>query len=171
MERPVIFEGQTVTLPAEGMGDTAGRVSIKLGPISASADIISWSPNQLVFTAPKLGLADPADGRLVVTGADGSLLGESAIRFSPPLKSQLPQVPVGSRLTLDGDGFGVQPGLVWVKVGTIRLRATIISWTPNSALVELPNLDLAAPTAAELQVLTSEGRQAERADIQLVAAN
>jgi hypothetical protein len=152
------------------MGELAGRVAIKFGPISADASIVSWGPKELVFTAPRLGLAERAAATVVVTGADGSPLGEIAIRFSPPAEPQVPQVPVGSQLTLDGQGFGPTQGLVWVKIGTIRLRATIISWTPTSAVIELPNLDLAAPTAAELLVLTSEGQEAERADVQLVAA-
>jgi hypothetical protein len=167
---PVIYEGQTVTLPAERLGDIAGQVSIKLGPISSPATIVSWNPTELVFTAPKLGLVDPVNGTLVVSGADGSPLGESAIRFSPPAEPQIPQVPVGTQLKLDGDGFGATPGSVWVKIGTIRLRATIVDWTPQSAVIKLPELDLAAPTPAELLVMTSEGHQVEQADVQLVAA-
>ena len=170
VELPVVYEGQTVTLPAEGMGELAGRVAIKFGPISANASIVTWGPKALVFTAPSLGLAEPAAATIVVTAADGSPLGEIAIRFAPPAAPQVPQVPVGSQLTLNGEGFGPTQGLVWVKIGTIRLRATIISWTPTSAVVELPTLDLAAPTAAELLVLASDGREAERADVQLVAA-
>ena len=169
-ERPVIYEGQTMTLPSEGLGSTAGRVSIRLGPIAAAANVISWGPEAVIFTTPRLGLTESAPAMLVISTTDGTTLGQLAIRFAPPAEPTLPQVPVGSRLTLSGNNFGSEQGQVRVQVGPVQMQATVINWTSTTAEVELPSLSLAESAAAELIVLDRQGNVAERKEVQLVAA-
>ena len=170
-ELPVIYEGQGVRLPVAGLAD-AGRVAIKLGPIVAQAKVLDWGSESVDFEAPTVGLAEVAAATLVLANTDGSVLTEIPINFAPAqaVAPQLPQVPVGSKLTLSGQDFGEVAGSVQVHVGQIQLNATVVNWSETTAVVQMPELQLATSTVAELIVASQDGRELERTTIELVAA-
>jgi hypothetical protein len=171
-ELPVIHESQQVDLPVEGLSP-AGTVIVKLGPIAKQAKVLRWGPDRVVFEVPTLGLAEAAPATLVLVSDNGTTLGDIEFLYAPqpPVPTERPQVPVGSRLTLNGKDFGQQQGNIWIEIGQIRLNANIISWTADEAVVEMPKLDLASPTAAELIVAQEDGVVVDRTAIELIASN
>lgn len=169
-DAPVLYSGQRVTLPADGLVGTSGRVIVKLGPLAMPCTVLTWGPAEIVFETPNVPLVEAAPAQLVIQQANGTPLAEIAVKFSPVSEAALLEVPVGSQMTLSGTNFGDARGQVRLLVGPLRMEATVLSWTRTSTVVVVPYLEIADPTRAELIVMDSNGTVADRQDVQLVAA-
>jgi hypothetical protein len=84
--------------------------------------------------------------------ADQVMLVDPAIFAADP-DSTVP----GAEVVLAGEGFGPVPGQVLVFVGGKELEGEIIGWYDLGVQFQLPNVALAAPTAAEIVVIRSDG--------------
>jgi len=67
------------------------------------------------------------------------------------------QATVGGEVLLAGEGFGPRPGQLLVHLGELELEGEILGWYDLGVRATLPNLPLAAPTAAELIVIRGDG--------------
>lgn len=69
-------------------------------------------------------------------------------------------VASGAIISLAGEGFGLQPGQVRMRIGGLELLGAIVAWGPLGIQVKLPELALAAPALGELLVIRHDGQQA-----------
>ena len=84
---------------------------------------------------------------------------------------RLPEVEIGSQVTIDGEKFGKQPGGVFVKIDRLILTAELTAWDEESAEAQLPSLPLVEPTPATVIVMTANEEIAERLDVMLLPAS
>jgi hypothetical protein len=81
---------------------------------------------------------------------------------------QLPQIPVGATLTLNGKDLTDKEGQVVLQVGDIAVPATIKEWKNDSVTCTLPVLGLTKASKATLHVLKADGKTASTLNCELV---
>lgn len=95
---------------------------------------------------------------------------------APPLNITLAEepvrvrVPIGSVLAIDGQPLGPAKGSVRLWIGNFTMPVEVLDWTANGAKIRLPNIDLAGPMRADLEVLRADGSLASKQAIELVPA-
>jgi hypothetical protein len=94
----------------------------------------------------------------------------SASVTAAPSAPALPKVAVGSTLVLDGQEFGNEQGVARLRVSGLSLPIEMLEWTASAATVRLPKMELAAPLAAEIEVLRADGSLASKTGIELTPA-
>ena len=67
--------------------------------------------------------------------------------------------PLGSTITLRGEGFGIIPGRVILSLPGLELNTKVVNWSPLGVQVELPKLALATPALAKLIVIRNDDMQ------------
>ena len=82
----------------------------------------------------------------------------------------LPNVAVGSIVTLDGQEFGSEQGAVRLRISGMALPTEVIEWNATSAKVKLPEMDLAGAMRADIEVIRADGSLASQSAIQLSPA-
>jgi hypothetical protein len=87
-----------------------------------------------------------------------------------PSEPALPTAAVGSTLMLDGGQFGTEQGAARLVVSGLSLPIEVIEWTDSSAKIRLPNVELAAPVRAEIEVLRADGSLVSKTGIELTSA-
>lgn len=80
----------------------------------------------------------------------------------------LPQIPVGSTVTLNGKDLSEKEGQVVLQIGEIAMPATITAWKNNSVTCTLPVLGLTKSSKATLHVLKADGKTASMLECELV---
>jgi len=85
----------------------------------------------------------------------------------PSVEEALPKIAAGSTLQIDGQVLGEAQGTVRLRVSGLVFPVDVVEWTTNSAKVRLPELELTAPTKAELEVLRSDGSLASKSGVEL----
>ena len=78
--------------------------------------------------------------------------------------------PVGAKVQLSGEGFGLQPGRIILELPGLKLNARVLDWNALGVTLQLPELALAAPAAARLVVIRSDGQTAPAIPVKLVPA-
>lgn len=81
---------------------------------------------------------------------------------------QLPQIPVGATLTLNGKDLTEKEGQVVLQLGDIALPATIKEWKNDAVTCTLPVLGLTRASKATLHVLKADGKTASTLNCELV---
>jgi hypothetical protein len=76
--------------------------------------------------------------------------------------------PVGAKVQLSGEGFGLAPGRIILEMPGVKLNARVLDWNALGAVLELPQLNLAAPAAARLVVIRTDGQTAPAIPVKLV---
>jgi hypothetical protein len=76
--------------------------------------------------------------------------------------------PAGSLLSVAGEGFGPEPGQVFVYVNGLELEAKIHGWYDLGVQIELPKLALADAAQAEIVVLRADGAAANPVTIAML---
>jgi hypothetical protein len=71
---PRLESGKPFELPGNGLGASAGRVALKIGPVYAECRVDTWIDTGLKATVPPVVLAEAAPAELLVAGADGKPL-------------------------------------------------------------------------------------------------
>lgn len=85
-------------------------------------------------------------------------------------EERLPSVAIGSVLTLDGQSFGNERGIVRLKVGGITLPIQALEWNATLVKIQLPQLDLSGAMKAEIEVLRADSSLASKSTIELTPA-
>ncbi len=83
----------------------------------------------------------------------------------------LPQVELGSVISIDGQGFGDQPGAVLIKIDQLVLRAELVEWTDERVEAQMPDMPMANPVGASIFVIAATDEIAERVDVALLPAS
>jgi hypothetical protein len=103
----------------------------------------------------------PATTSVVVT--------ETAPTTTVVAAEKLPQVPVGSTLTLNAANLGAK-GQTLLLVDKLTLGVQIEDWTADHATVTLPLLGISGPTKAEIVLVKTDGYAASKVKVELVPA-
>jgi hypothetical protein len=77
-------------------------------------------------------------------------------------------LPVGNELVLAGEGFGPAPGQVLIQVAGQELQAEILGWYDLGVRIGVPQIDLKAPTPADVIVVRGDGAAANPIKITLL---
>ena len=83
---------------------------------------------------------------------------------------KLPQVPVGSTLTLNAANLGPAKGQTLLLVDKLTLGVQIDEWTGDHATVTLPMLGINGPTKAEIVLVKADGYAASKVKVELIPA-
>ena len=75
------------------------------------------------------------------------------MRIDPAVK---PIAPAGAVITLTGEGFGAEPGLVHLDLGSLKLAGEVVNWTPQAVQVRLPALALAQAAPAQVTLIRAD---------------
>jgi len=86
---------------------------------------------------------------------------------TPTIDPTIPSVAVGSTLLVEGQAFGPEKGTVKLHFGNVSLPVEIIEWTATAAKVQLPKLDVSAPTTADLEITLANGTLATKSTLRL----
>ena len=70
-ELPVLEPGVGYRLTGRGFGDRIGAVTLGFGDLNLRCNILTWSRDEVTFTAPALNMNGPARADLIVRTADG----------------------------------------------------------------------------------------------------
>jgi hypothetical protein len=82
---------------------------------------------------------------------------------------KLPEVPVGSTVTLNGKDLGAT-GQVLLIVEKLTLGVHVDDWAGDHATATLPQLAISSPLPAEIVLVKADGYAASTVKVQLVAA-
>jgi hypothetical protein len=82
---------------------------------------------------------------------------------------KLPEVPVGSTVTLKALGLGAK-GQALLVIDKLRLGVQIEEWGTDYATATLPSLSISSPTPAEIVLVKADGYAASTVKVQLVPA-
>src|SRR5262245_1631346 len=82
---------------------------------------------------------------------------------------KLPQVPVGSTLTLNAKDLG-EKGQTLLLIDKLTLGVQVDEWTSDHATVTLPMLAISGPTKAEIVLVKADGYAASKVKVELVQA-
>jgi hypothetical protein len=91
---------------------------------------------------------------------------DTAIVASP---EKLPEVPVGSTVTLNAKDLG-SSGQVLLVVDKVTLGVHIDEWASDHATATLPQLAISSPVPAEIVLVKADGFAASNIKVSLVAA-
>ena len=190
------FHSTYICLP----GDSFYTVSLKEYGTSANQFYIArfngLAPNAALVPGQRLVLpAISANGQLFVSNRPAGLGDTTPVQglptspvanFSQPLASvastlasavkpattepALPKVTVGSTLVLDGQVFGDAKGAARLRISGLILPVEVLEWSTSSAKVRLPQVELASPTKAEIEVLRADGSLASKSAVELTPA-
>lgn len=91
---------------------------------------------------------------------------------APPVypEQPLPEIQTGQEVTIDGAGFGFQPGRVIVQIGGLQLQAQVLDWSNEQVRAAMPNLPLTSATDVTVVVLGADGQVANELTAQLIPA-
>lgn len=70
---------------------------------------------------------------------------------------RLPNVPVGTLVTLKGKNFGEQTGQVRLQVGSVVMTIGTAKWNNISVTVQVPDLRMPSTIDAQLQIFRADG--------------
>jgi hypothetical protein len=82
---------------------------------------------------------------------------------------KLPQVPVGSTLTLNAKDLGAK-GQTLLLIDKLTLGVQVDEWGSDHATVTLPMLAISGPTKAEIVLVKADGYAASKVKVELVQA-
>ena len=83
-------------------------------------------------------------------------------------ESLLPEVMAGQLVSLDGPGFGDEPGAVYLIIGELVLYAELVEWTDLEVAAVVPTLPMINAVPAVVAVMTTDQEVVQRIDVQLV---
>jgi len=170
-------------------GDSFYEVSLKEYGTSSNANKIAqfnrMAPNAALVPGQQLMLPSiSANGQLSQSrrpAAEGDFASQGSFASTAKLTQNtaqlakttttsdpsLPSVPAGSVISLDGQDYGTDKGVVRMRVNGIALPVEVVEWSGNSTKIRLPELDLASPVKAEIEVLRADGSLASKSGVNL----
>ena len=126
--------GGSISVAGYNFGSDPGTV--KIG--DAEQQVSKWSDGSVTFVLSP----DTDPGTIDLTRADGLSAGGPSINIVPKLtKLESNNVAAGAQVLVDGVSLGSQPGTATIGTKT----GTILLWSRNTILVQLPN-DIKAGT-------------------------
>ena len=143
-----LVPGQRLVLPSIAANG-------QLGPSRAPAAEGDYTPVQGPFGNPTAKFAQP----------------NPITSFAAPApKEQLPSVATGSSLSLDGQQYGAEKGVVRLRVNNVALPVEVLDWSTTSAKVRLPQIDVTGSTKAVIEVVRADGSLASTSAVELTPA-
>jgi hypothetical protein len=119
-------------------------------------------------------VADPAADAVAVAPTDTTTAVAAAkpvVESSPALTAgNLPQVPVGSTLKLQGKDLGSKTGQVLLVLDTVTIGVPVNEWNDDYATATLPLLGVTGLTKSEIVLVKADGQAASKVDVALVPA-
>ncbi len=131
---------------------------------------------------PSSGIVDPARPWNQMPGIPATLTTDESLNAEPEATSEtesnpgetpleeLPEVESGMSVILEGEGFGEQPGGVYIKINELLLQTELLDWSDSFAEAELPKIPLVGGTRAILIVMTADSNIGQTLEVQLVPA-
>jgi hypothetical protein len=107
---------------------------------------------------------------VVLPATTSVVLADNTPTTSLVAAEKLPQVPVGSTLTLNAANLGLAKGQTLLLVDKLTLGVQIDDWAGDHATVTLPMLGISGPTAAEIVLVKADGNAASKVKVELVPA-
>jgi len=95
-----------------------------------------------------------------------------AVATTPVIETsveKLPEVPVGSTITLNGTDLGAK-GQALLVIDKLTIGVHVDEWTADHATATLPPLTISAATTAEIVLVKADGYAASTVKVQLVPA-
>ena len=173
---PQIAAGQRVTIDGRLFGHSPGSVVVRIGQMILQAQLAGWSSSQAVAILPELPISGPTPATVVVNTAYGKKAAELDVELLPAAApvggiaqpQQQPQPTVvapGQAVTLDGANLGTVRGQIQLNISGITLIAQVSTWTNASVTATLPNMQLAQPVEAKLNIVKADGTVADSLDV------
>lgn len=105
-DNTTVPSGATVTLGGEGFGLAPGKVILALPGLELVTEIVNWGPLGVQVKLPRLALAAPTQGKLVVIRGDGANGSPLPIQMVPsvPAAPAAVALPAGGPPTLTPQG-------------------------------------------------------------------
>jgi hypothetical protein len=127
--------GTLVTITGTNFGATQGTSTVTFNGVAATAS--SWSATQIVTMVP----AAATTGNLIVTVNGLVSAAVSFVVAAAPLLTELSltQGPPQAGFVIRGFGFGGDGTVALVRQSASDRLLTVISWSPNSITVQVPN--------------------------------
>jgi hypothetical protein len=153
--------GARVTARGEGFEADPRRLTLRLGASTIRPTTVSTTAVE--FTVPR-----NAQSGEVSIESEGRQRATANFRVTNPpvLQSVTPaQAPVGGRLTLRGDRFGVDPAAVSVLIGAVPATVSVV--TPRQIIAEVPQ---GAQTGRVIVRVRDEGEAQSARDLRITGA-
>jgi hypothetical protein len=91
------------------------------------------------------------------------------VAAATPVAEKLPEVPVGSTVTLNAKDLG-PTGQALLVIDKVTLGIHVDEWTADHATATLPSLTISSATPAEIVLVKADGYAASTVKVQLVPA-
>lgn len=137
-------------------------------PIPPQPEI--YPPLPEIFPPDEVIIAPPAAVVRRVIVAETAVPSKETETDATDSEEMLPEVAVGQMVSLDGPGFGEEPGAVYLIIGELILYAELVEWTDEQVAAVLPALPMINAVPAVVAVMTAEQVVAQRTDVQLFPA-
>ena len=92
-------------------------------------------------------------------------------RTTRPQPAPLPKVELGSVVSIEGQGFGDEPGAVFIKIGQLVLTAELVEWTDELVEAQMPDMPMADRVRASIFVMAATEEIVEQTDVALLPAS
>ncbi|MBW8884939.1 MAG: hypothetical protein JF612_09235 [Planctomycetia bacterium] len=113
----------------------------------------------------------PVFTQTVVMPATTSVVAsEPVVTTTVASAEKLPQVPVGSTLTLNAKDLGTAKGQTLLVIDKLTLGVLVDEWSGDHATVTLPMLAVSGPTKAEIVLVKADGYAASKVKVELLPA-
>lgn len=87
--------------------------------------------------------------------------------IEPEPEPELPVVLSGQFIALDGSGFGVEPGAIFVTIDKLVLHAEVREWSDTVVTLRIPQLPLADSTPGQIVVVSADEEVVERLAVRI----
>jgi hypothetical protein len=163
--------------PQANMIPANGAVGPQAGGLPQGAQ---FGPQGPAMNGPAMN-SQPMNGSPNMFSGNGPLLpnagAPNAIASAPSAnvrtvtaETKLPNIAVGSILALDGQSLGNERGIVRLSINGLTLPVEVLEWNTVAAKIQLPQLELAGPMKAEIEVLRADGSLASKSAVELTPA-
>lgn len=82
---PEVTVGATITLPAQGLGNDAGIVMLRIGDMTFATIVNQWTDQGVEVTLPMIGLENPKRAEIVVLFANGQVALSTPVKLLPAI--------------------------------------------------------------------------------------
>lgn len=100
---------------------------------------------------------DPGSGGVITTR-----------KPAQPEPQPLPEVELGEVVSIEGSGFGEEPGAVFIKIDQLILTAELLEWTDELVEAQMPVMPMADSVKATVFVMTATEDIAENMEVTLL---
>lgn len=140
--------------------------ALRMSPVNANAMLPAGPMMVGGPVGPMAGPMAPMTGPVGPTSTTAGSTPVAPANMTAPR----PKITVGSMLQADGQTFGDKPGLARLVIGGVALKIEVIEWLGSAVKIRLPQLELAGPSSADIEILRADGSLAAKTPVELVSA-